>query len=203
VGEPERYYDLRPVLENGRAEVSYTDACTLVREGLRRAVVSQRVSDVPLGAFLSGGMDSSIVVAHLAEASARPVKTFSIGYADQRMYDESAYARLVAARFGTEHHHVVLGEGDVLAAIPRVLDQIVRYLYPVFRIKVFEHIRVPPFRLNNVHERPRIVEVCVYLFICSRREVLVVQSKEKSLYLFLLEFAFIRCEIEVADLALV
>ncbi|MFC0204825.1 XrtA/PEP-CTERM system amidotransferase [Novosphingobium soli] len=69
---------------------------------MRQAVSSRMVADVPLGAFLSGGVDSSSVVALMAEASGRPVRTCSIGF-DVATLDESAYARKVAERFGTDH----------------------------------------------------------------------------------------------------
>jgi asparagine synthase (glutamine-hydrolysing) len=123
-GAPSRYYDV-PVSNNEawRAD-DYSEACVDLRRALADAVVARRVSDVPIGAFLSGGLDSSIVVAHLAEAMGRPVQTFSVGYAGHEGYDETTYARLVAAQFGTEHHELVLTERDVLEAIPAILDQL-------------------------------------------------------------------------------
>ncbi len=78
---------------------------------LREAVTSRMVADVPLGAFLSGGVDSSSVVALMAEASRSPVKTCSIGF-DVAALDESDYARQVAARFATEHHSRVVSPDD-------------------------------------------------------------------------------------------
>src|SRR5262245_42493342 len=80
---------------------------------LRDAVRRRLMADVPLGAFLSGGMDSSSVVAEMAELSTGRVKTFSIGFGE-RDFDELRYARQVAERFGTEHHELVVE--------PRALD---------------------------------------------------------------------------------
>ncbi len=71
---------------------------------LRQAVNMQLVSDVPLGAFLSGGVDSSLMVHYMAEATSGRVKTFNVRFDFNREYDESRYARLVAQQYGCEHH---------------------------------------------------------------------------------------------------
>ena len=76
------------------------------------------VADVPLGALLSGGIDSSIVVAEMAQARPGTVRTFTVGFGDER-YDERAFARAVAERYGTEHEEIVV-EPDVTELLPRL-----------------------------------------------------------------------------------
>ena len=88
---------------------------------LRRAVERRLVADVPLGAFLSGGLDSSSVVALMAEAAGGRVRTFTIGFAGGQEYDEREHARVVAQRFGTEHTEFVVE--------PRALDLIDRLVW--------------------------------------------------------------------------
>jgi asparagine synthase (glutamine-hydrolysing) len=87
--------DVRPITREA--------AASGVRDLVTAAVERRLVSDVPLGAFLSGGLDSTIVVGLMSRAMNEPVKTFSIGFDGDAAYDETAYARLVAERFGTEH----------------------------------------------------------------------------------------------------
>src|SRR5579864_5395136 len=86
---------------------------------LRDAVRRRLMADVPLGAFLSGGMDSSSVVAEMAELSSAPVKTFSIGFGE-RDFDELSFAREVAQRFGTEHHELIV-EPHALDVLPTLV----------------------------------------------------------------------------------
>lgn len=93
---------------------------TLFRS-LEEAVRSQMVADVPLGAFLSGGIDSSVIVGLMARNASRPVKTYAIGFKDMPMYDESAYAREVAAFHKTEHHEIMLDSREIIDTIPAVL----------------------------------------------------------------------------------
>ena len=100
VGQPQEYWDVpfQPHLA-----LSLQDAETELIERLREAVKIRMVAEVPLGAFLSGGVDSSAVVAMMAGLSERPVKTCSIAFSDPK-YNESEYARQVAERYHTDHH---------------------------------------------------------------------------------------------------
>ena len=95
------------------------EAAQALRTVLSDAVQCHMISDVPLGAFLSGGVDSSIVVGLMAEASSRPVKTFSIGF-DEPQFDELEHARRVADHFGTDHHEFVV-RPDGLAILDRLV----------------------------------------------------------------------------------
>lgn len=94
-----------------------------ISSALETAVVSQMVSDVPLGAFLSGGIDSSAVVAFMARNSDLPVKTYSIGFdtgAGGGYYNELPFAKQVAEKFGTDHHEIVV-RPDVTTLLPELL----------------------------------------------------------------------------------
>ena len=102
-----------------RARGSADDLSAELVEHLRTAVRSRLVSDVPLGAFLSGGVDSSAVVALMAEASSRAVKTCTIGF-DERGHDERGYADLVAQRFHTDHRERVVSPDDLHLLDPLV-----------------------------------------------------------------------------------
>lgn len=112
-----RYWEL-PIAESFPG--SDSEAADALHEVLRDAVRSHLVSDVPLGAFLSGGIDSSLVVGLMAEVSDRPVQTFSIGF-DEPQYDELEHARKVAAHFHTDHHEFVV-RPDGLSILDRLIQ---------------------------------------------------------------------------------
>lgn len=88
-----------------------------IRAALDEAVRLRLLSDVPLGAFLSGGLDSSLIVALMARHLTEPIKTFAIGFSGEKSFDETAYARRVAALLGTDHHEFVV-QPDAIALLP-------------------------------------------------------------------------------------
>lgn len=100
-------------------ELDANVATNALEERLRGVIAGQMVADVPLGAFLSGGVDSSTVVALMQVISPRPVKTFSIGFAESG-YDEAGHARAVAAHLGTDHTEFYVGPADALAVVPHL-----------------------------------------------------------------------------------
>ena len=110
----ERYWQPEPAQSSSREE----EWLERVRASVTEAVRRRLVADVPLGALLSGGIDSSIVVALMAETSAQPVRTFTVGFADER-YDEREYARAVARRYGTVHEELEL-QADITDTLPRL-----------------------------------------------------------------------------------
>jgi asparagine synthase (glutamine-hydrolysing) len=97
-------------------QIGDREAVEKARELLAAAVERRLISEVPLGAFLSGGIDSSTIVALMAERSSKPVKTFSIGFEEDR-YSETMYARQVASRYRTDHHDFVFQAADLVRVI--------------------------------------------------------------------------------------
>jgi asparagine synthase (glutamine-hydrolysing) len=98
-----RYWHVEYPARDGVVRAPRAEAVARVRDLVTQAVERRLVSDVPLGAFLSGGVDSTVVVAAMSRLTKEPVKTFSIGFEGDAAYDETAYARLVAERFKTDH----------------------------------------------------------------------------------------------------
>jgi asparagine synthase (glutamine-hydrolysing) len=118
--EPElvRYWEL-PEPETAGARPKPAELQRELVAHLEEAVHLRMIADVPLGAFLSGGVDSSAVVAMMARAGAGRVKTFSIGF-PAKEYDETRYARMVAERYGTEHEEFIV-EPDAVAILPKLV----------------------------------------------------------------------------------
>ncbi len=122
IPESKRYWSLQHAIERGTErpfEGDTSEAVDVLHELLRQAVVSQAIADVPLGAFLSGGVDSSTIVALMQAHSSRPVRTFTIGFGEHH-YDEAVHARKVAELLGTDHTEMYVSPQDALNAIPRL-----------------------------------------------------------------------------------
>jgi asparagine synthase (glutamine-hydrolysing) len=115
----ERYWKCEFKPEFGKTEQYFVDR---LRGLIEESVRIRLVSDVPVGAFLSGGIDSAAVVAMMARATGERIKTFSIGF-DETDFNELGYARMVAERFGTEHHELILQPDAV-----DILDDLAWYL---------------------------------------------------------------------------
>jgi len=115
-----RYWSMPTAVDRAPTEPEWVER---IRARLEESVRMQMVSDVPIGAFLSGGIDSSCVVAFMAHYSDRPVRTYSIGFeggAAESFYNELPFARKIAARFGTDHREILV-RPDVVALLPQLL----------------------------------------------------------------------------------
>lgn len=116
--EDREYWDLPTVKLEKHSEEEWVER---IRAKLIETVRTQLISDVPLGAFLSGGIDSSAIVATMARLTGKPVKTYSIGYeGDYTYYNELPYAKQVAQAFGTEHHEIVV-HPDIGELLPKLV----------------------------------------------------------------------------------
>lgn len=114
-----RYWSLNEMIENGLKFQFKTEdeALATVHEALRRAVNNQMIADVPLGAFLSGGIDSSLIVALMQEKSPRPVRTFTVGF-ENSSFNEAPFAAAVAQHLGTDHTELTVTETETRGTIP-------------------------------------------------------------------------------------
>lgn len=121
-GEPTAYWSLAEVAERGMSNPfsgSDDEALQALEQYLGAAVRGQMVADVPLGALLSGGLDSTTITALMQASSSQPVRTFTIGF-EERDYDEATHARAVAAHLGTDHTELRLSGDDALALVPQI-----------------------------------------------------------------------------------
>ncbi|HLH28363.1 MAG TPA: asparagine synthase C-terminal domain-containing protein, partial [Acidimicrobiales bacterium] len=122
--EPAHYWTARDAIEKAKANPyvgTSEDMVGAVEETLSASVAARMVADVPVGAFLSGGVDSSVVVSLMQRHSSRPVRTFTVGFRD-RAFDESEAAAAVAAHLGTDHTTLLLDDREAAAVVPELPD---------------------------------------------------------------------------------
>ena len=137
----ERYWEPPRVSTGDHLDLSLDEAGNEVRRLLEQAIRRRLIADVPLGAFLSGGIDSSAIVALMAGVMGEKVKTFTIGFEDSQGFDERPYARAVAERFGTDHHDYVVAPDAV-----DIVEKLVWHHDQPFG----DSSAIPTYRLNEV-----------------------------------------------------
>jgi len=142
-----RYWSPTLEEENGARGRTLDEECEELRTVLRESVRKELISDVPLGVFLSGGIDSSAVTAMMSQLGTE-VKSFSVGFAD-RSFDESRYARQVAQHLGTDHHQLTLEPSmllDLIPKLPTLLDEPLgdASIIPTYLLSAFtrRHVKV-------------------------------------------------------------
>ena len=114
-----RYWDIAAI---PMLDISFDEAQDRLEQLLLESVKMRLMSEVPLGAFLSGGVDSSAIVACMSRMMTEPVKTFSVGYSDDPASSELEFARIVAKKFKTDHHEFILASGDFFDSLDLLLE---------------------------------------------------------------------------------
>jgi asparagine synthase (glutamine-hydrolysing) len=117
--ELKQYWDaLPPANSESRSEAEHSEEILrLLRDSIRKRMMS----DVPFGVFLSGGVDSSANVALMSELMSRPVRTYTVGFEDNEELNELESARVIAKRFGTDHHEVIVGQQEMQKFLPELV----------------------------------------------------------------------------------
>jgi len=115
-----KYWSLSDNISDASKGKSYEDVCKDVNTLLTKAVERRLIADVPFGAFLSGGIDSSAIVGLMSKVSSEKVKTFSVTF-DESEFSEAKYAQLIAKKFNTDHHEIKLTPADFIKDLPNAL----------------------------------------------------------------------------------
>lgn len=141
------YWSLTGAIEAGVAQPfsgSDKDAVMALEGLISQSVAGQMLADVPLGAFLSGGVDSSTIVSLMQKQSSRPIRTFSIGFNEQG-YNEAEYAKDVAKHLGTDHNELYVGANEALAVIPKLPE--------IYSEPFADSSQIPTFLVSQMAKR--------------------------------------------------
>src|SRR5215471_2024063 len=114
-----RYWD--PVPPSSPLKMSEQECAEEIRRLLTESIRKRMMSDVPFGVLLSGGVDSTAIVAMMSRMLDTPVRTFTVGFRDDPEYNELDYAREVSREYGTEHHEVIIGQQELLDSLPDLI----------------------------------------------------------------------------------
>ncbi|MFZ9914125.1 MAG: asparagine synthase (glutamine-hydrolyzing) [Phycisphaerales bacterium] len=151
--ETHRYWSAKEAAERGAREQieDYGQAVELVEQALERSVKLRMISDVPLGSFLSGGVDSTLVTALAAKLSPGRLRTYTIGFKEAE-YDEAPFARRIAQHLGTDHHELYVGARDSIDLIPTLAD--------IFDEPFADSSAIPTYLLCKLARRDITVALC-------------------------------------------
>ena len=121
LAEPEAFWEIASIISNNQENLFQNDgeAISALETALKSSIQDQMVSDVPLGAFLSGGIDSSTIVALMQEDRTDPIKTFTIGF-EESEFDESSYAKAIAEHLHTDHTEFIVTAAEAQSVIPKL-----------------------------------------------------------------------------------
>lgn len=119
LSDPVSYWSAEEIVQQPCLDISEQEAMQQLKAILNNSIKLRMIADVPLGAFLSGGIDSSLVTALMQSQSNKPIKTFSIGFSESE-YNEAQHAKLVAQHLGTDHAELYVSPEDVMAVIPEL-----------------------------------------------------------------------------------
>ena len=143
------YYDIKEQIKASRTERTTSQDIEELKWLIEDAIQKQTISDVPIGTFLSGGIDSDIVTATLGEKFGSGINTFTVGFSDDKLYDESPIAQIVADRYSTNHHRIQVSSDDMLCYCDNLLSKFGQpfadsSMLPTFLLSKFasEHVKV-------------------------------------------------------------
>jgi len=139
-----KFWSLQKIAEDGQSSllaISDFEAANLLEEKLKTSVSEQMIADVPVGSFLSGGVDSSLIVSLMQSLRSAPIKTFTVGF-DNDFYNEAKFAKKIASYLGTDHSEVYISSVDLLKIVPN--------LYKIYDEPFADSSQIPTFLISQI-----------------------------------------------------